>query len=202
MKTSCQFFKRNYRIIFLLFLLSPVNFFNVPLSKAYPKIHTQKTKSNFRVVGYYSLKSAMETDLKAFPFELLTHINLYFLNPDTLGNFNQDLSRLAPFIEAAHKNHVKVIPSIAGGSQHPYYHALLRDDKRAKFINDLLQIVLNYNFDGIDVDIEGSDIDENYESFAVDLTRVFHDHNKLVTAAIAVFYKDVLAIELCSNMIL
>ncbi|MEO6218867.1 MAG: glycosyl hydrolase family 18 protein [Ginsengibacter sp.] len=153
----------------------------------------QEEKSKFRIVGYYSLKSAMEVDLKKVPFDRLTHINLYFLNPDTVGNFNQDFTAIIPFIKAAHRNNVKVIPSIAGGGQHTYYHDLLKDDKRAKFINDLLQIALKYDFDGIDVDIEGSDIDENYETFAVELAGVLKTHNKLITAAIAVFYKDVLS---------
>ena len=149
-----------------------------------------RKKSDFRVVGYYSLKAAMTADLKTVPFDQLTHINLSFLNPDTLGNFNQDLSALAPFIKAAHKHHVKVLPSIAGGGKHEYYHTLLKDDKRARFINDLLLITLKNDFDGIDVDIEGSDIDENYEDFVVGLANVLKPHHKLITSAIAIFYKD------------
>lgn len=152
-----------------------------------------KIKSNFKVVGYYSLKAAMTADLRTVPFNKLTHINLSFLNPDTLGNFNQDLSALEPFIEAAHKHGVKVLPSIAGGGRHEYYHRLLRDDNRARFINDLLLITLNYNFDGIDVDIEGSDIDENYENFVVGLANVLKPRKKLITSAIAIFYKDQLS---------
>ena len=152
-----------------------------------------RKKSNFKVVGYYSLKAAMTADLKTVPFDKLTHINLSFLNPDTLGNFNQDLSALEPFIKAAHKHGVKVLPSIAGGGRHDYYHKLLRDENRARFINDLLLISLKYNFDGIDVDIEGSDIDENYENFVVGLANVLKPHKKLITSAIAIFYKDQLS---------
>lgn len=153
----------------------------------------QKNTSKFKIVGYYSLKSALTADLSTVPFNKLTHINLFFLNPDTLGNFSQDLSAIGPFIKAAHANNVKVLPSIAGGGKHNYYHDLLKDDKRNKFVQDLLQIVLTYDFDGIDVDIEGSDIDENYEKLAVELSKAFKPHKKLVTSAIAVFYKDVLS---------
>ena len=153
----------------------------------------QEEKSKFRIVGYYSLKSAATADLTSVPFDELTHINLYFLNPDSLGNFNQDLSGLIPFIEAAHSHNVKVIPSIAGGGPHAYYHDLLKKGKRKKLVDDLLQIVLTNNFDGIDVDLEGSDIDENYEDFAIDLAKEFHKHKKLVTSAIAVFYTDQLS---------
>lgn len=153
----------------------------------------QKNTSKFKIVGYYSLKSALNADLSTVPFNKLTHINLFFLNPDTIGNFSQDLSAIVPFIKAAHANNVKVLPSIAGGGKHNFYHALLKDDKRNKFVQDLLQIVLTYDFDGIDVDIEGSDIDENYEKLAVELSKAFKPHKKLVTSAIAVFYKDVLS---------
>ncbi len=153
----------------------------------------QQSNTTFKVVGYYSLKSAATADLASVPFDKLTHINMYFLNPDSLGNFSLDFQPLASFIKAAHDHHVKVLPSIAGGGKHPYYHELLKDGKRAKLVNDLLQIVLTNNFDGIDVDIEGTDIDENYESFAVDLAKAFKPHNKLVTSAIAIFYKDQLS---------
>lgn len=151
----------------------------------------QKTKKEkFRVVGYYSLRTAMNVDIKTVPFDQLTHINLSFLNPDTSGNFNQDYSKLAPFIAAAHAHHVKVLASIAGGGKHAYYAKLLNDQNRARFINDLLLVTLKYDLDGIDVDIEGSDIDANYENFATGLKRVMSANKKLTTAAVAVFYKD------------
>jgi len=149
-------------------------------------------KPAFKVVGYYSLNAAMTADLKTVPFDKLTHINLYFLNPDTLGNFTRDFSALAPFIKEAHKKKVKVLFSIAGGGKHPYYHDLLKDDKRNMLVNNLVSETLKYGLDGVDVDIEGSDIDENYETFVVELARSLRLHKKLITAAIAVFYKDVL----------
>ncbi len=145
---------------------------------------------SFRIVGYYSLKSAMEGNFQTVPFDKLTHINLYFLNPDSLGNFNTDLSAFIPFVNEAHRHNVKVLPSIGGGSPHPYYHKLLMDDNRAKLVNDLLQIALKYNFDGIDVDIEGGDISNKYEDFVVDLKKELLQHDKLLTAAIAVYSQD------------
>jgi GH18 family chitinase len=152
-------------------------------------VEAKQLKHNFKIVGYYSIRSAME-DYKKFPFSRLTHVNLSFLNPDTLGNFTRDLSALKPFIDKAHKKNVKVLFSIAGGSEHPYYHKLLKEDNRAMFIRNLLSQVINYNFDGIDVDIEGRDIDENYEAFVVELARELRLQHKLITSAIAVYYKD------------
>ena len=149
-----------------------------------------QTSNAFRVVGYYSLQSAMKEDLKNVPFDKVTHINLYFLNPDSSGNFIHDFSALIPFVKAAHSKNVKVLASIAGGGKHPYYAKLLKDNKRGILISNLLSIVLQCDLDGIDVDIEGSDIDENYDNFAIELAESLHQHKKLITAAIAVFYKD------------
>lgn len=146
-------------------------------------------QDSFKVVGYYSLRSALE-GTRRVPFTKLTHINLWFLNPDTLGNFTQDLSGLEPFIRKAHKNHVKVLFSIGGGSRQSQYHKLLQDEHRPLLINNLMAVALKHGVDGIDVDLEGRDIDENYEKFIVELARELHAHKKLITAAIAVYYKD------------
>jgi GH18 family chitinase len=134
----------------------------------------------------------MTDTLSHVPFDKLTHINLWFLNSDSLGNFTQDLSALAPFINAAHARKVKVLFSIGGGSPQPQYHALLKKDKRTGFIDSLVAVVLKYNLDGIDVDLEGSAIDENYEGFVTDLAAALRSRKKLITAAVAVFYKDAL----------
>jgi chitinase len=153
----------------------------------------QTANDKFKIVGYYSIRAALTADVNTVPFDKLTHVNLYFLNPDTLGNFTTDLSGLLPFIKAAHAKNVKVLPSIAGGSRHPYYHALLKDDKRPAFVKNLVDVALKYGFDGIDVDIENVDIDENYEKFAIDLSAALRAKKLLTTAAVAIFYKDQLS---------
>ena len=147
-------------------------------------------KPPFKIVGYYSLNAALATDQKQPAFDLLTHINLWFLNPDSAGSFSRDLSGLIPFVKAAHKKNVKVLVSIGGGSRQDQYHRLLQDDKRRALIDSLLAKVLICGLDGVDIDLEGSDIDENYEKFVVELASALKAHNKLITAAIAIYYKD------------
>ncbi|MBK8279679.1 MAG: hypothetical protein IPK94_06010 [Saprospiraceae bacterium] len=74
-----------------------------------------------KIVGYYSLKAAMsDPDTKSFKY--LTHINLWFFNPDTLGHFTQDLAAITPFIRKAHKRNIKVLFSLGGGSKQSQYH--------------------------------------------------------------------------------
>jgi chitinase len=83
-----------------------------------------------------------------------------------------------------------VLFSIGGGSKQPQYHYLLKDDRRPDLITKLVNEALKHDIDGIDVDLEGSNIDEYYEKFVVELAAALHSHNKLITAAIAVYYKD------------
>lgn len=146
-------------------------------------------KNDFKVVGYYSLRSALENP-RDVPFRHLTHVNLWFFNPDSLGNFTQDLSGLEPFIKKAHRKDVKVLFSIGGGSKQKQYHKLLKDEYRPALVTNLVDQALRYNVDGIDVDLEGSDIDDNYENFVIELGKALRKHNKLLTAAIAIYYKD------------
>jgi chitinase len=153
----------------------------------------QPASTPFRIIGYYSLRAAATADPATVPFDRLTHINLSFLNPDSSGEFAQDLSGLGPFVEAAHRHNVKVLASIGGGGAHPYYHDLLMPEKRAAFVDRLVGIATRANLDGIDVDLEGRDIDANYEPFVVDLAKALKARSKLITAAIAVFYKDTLS---------
>jgi chitinase len=167
------------------------SFFLIPalcLSLIY--VQAQKSKTSFKVVGYYSLNAAQSAKLEEVPFNELTHINLWFLNPDSAGNFTRDLSGMTFFVKEAHRKNVKVLFSIGGGSKQDQYHRLLQDDKRADLVNNLVSEVLKYDLDGIDVDLEGSNIDENYEKFVVELAAALKARNKLITAAIAIYYKD------------
>lgn len=142
-----------------------------------------------KVVGYFSLNAALNKPGSA-PLKYLTHVNLWFLNPDSAGNFSRDLSGLERFVSKAHKKNVKVLFSIGGGSKQPQYHYLLQDDNRAMLIRNLVAVVLQYGLDGVDVDLEGSDITGKYEAFVTELAAALRQHNKLITAAIAVYYKD------------
>ncbi len=150
----------------------------------------QEQSGAFRVIGYYSLRAAMSADPATVPFDKLTHINLSFLNPDASGAFTQDLTRLPAFVQAAHDRGVKVLVSIGGGGAHPQYRDVLKNERRAAFVERLVQIAVTAGLDGIDVDIEGGDIDENYEPFVVDLGQALRARGKLMTSAIAVFYKN------------
>jgi chitinase len=152
-------------------------------------LSAQNNASSFKIVGYYPIDQAMKVDTSEVPFDKLTHIMLAFVNPDSSGNLKQDLNSLTPFIKAAHNRNVKVLYSIGGGSYQGQYHALLKDARRQELIKNLVAKVIQYNTDGIDVDLEsgyafGPEVDPNYGIFIKELARALKSKNKLITAAL------------------
>ena len=165
------------------------------------KTSAQSPSPDFKIVGYYSLNAAMKEDPSAFPFEKLTHVNLFFIRPDKSGSIKPDISDLAPFMEAAHRHDVKVLYSIAGD-----FHPLIKEDKRPQLIKELVELVLNTDADGIDSDLEWgytlgplgmqtslsfpsvdpsyTKPDLNFNPFIMELSVALKAHNKLLTAAL------------------
>lgn len=153
----------------------------------------KKSKSEFKVVGYYFLYTALRDTVHAdstYQFlNKITHLNIAFVNPDSAGNFNLHLA-IDTLIQKAHQKNVKVLASIAGGGPHPYYSFLLDNSHRKSFIDNLVSLVKRYDFDGIDVDLEGGDINEYYGKFVEELAAALKPLKKLITSAIATAYKD------------
>ena len=152
-------------------------------------LSTGMLRAQFRVVGYLPKYTSTFADhLNAFDFTKLTHLNVAFFNPDTAGNFpSSQGTGLSQIVTKAHLNNVKVLISIAGGSNQSQYAKLLLNSNRAAFINKLVALVSLYNVDGIDVDLEGDNIDTNYESFVTELADTLHPSGKLLTAALAYY---------------
>lgn len=140
--------------------------------------------AQFKVVGYIRAKASVVSDLKKIDLSKITHLNIAFINPDTLGDF-KDMPELDSVVLLAHKANVKVLMSCGGGSRQAYYAKLLTDDNRARVVKNFLAFVKEYRLDGIDVDIEGDDIDDNYEKFVIALRQPLLKSKKLLTAALA-----------------
>ena len=176
----------NKKRFLILFFLSIFAYVNVTAQR-------KNSHNQFKVVGYYFLNAALRdtahTDSNYLFLNKITHLNIAFINPDSSGNFNQDLA-IETLIKKAHDKNVKVLASIAGGGPHPYYSTLLQDNEREMFIKNLVDMTKRYQLDGIDVDLEGDDIDDNYEKFVVELAASLHAAHKIITAAIATTYKD------------
>ena len=177
---------RDKKSFLILFILSISAYSNVIAQ-------LKNSRSPFKVVGYYFLNAALSdtasTDSNYLFLNKITHLNIAFINPDSSGNFRQHLA-IETLIKKAHDKNVKVLASIAGGGPHPYFSSLLQDNERETFIENLVAMAKRYQLDGIDVDLEGDDIDNNYEKFVVELAASLRASHKIITAAIATTYKD------------
>ena len=146
---------REKKSLLILFILSISAYSNVIAQ-------LKNSRSPFKVVGYYFLNAALSdtasTDSNYLFLNKITHLNIAFINPDSSGNFRQHLA-IETLIKKAHDKNVKVLASIAGGGPHPYFSSLLQDNERATFIENLVAMAKTYQLDGIDVDLEGDDID-------------------------------------------
>lgn len=141
--------------------------------------------AQFKVVGYIRPKANLMDDLKKVDLKKITHLNIAFINPDTNGVF-KEMSYLEEVVAYAQKQKVKVLMSCGGGSRQKYYGKLLTDARRPELVKNFVEFVKKYKLDGIDIDLEGDDIDDNYGSFVTELKKGL-GKKKLLTAALA-FY--------------
>lgn len=157
---------------------------------AFPKKGEQiklNPEKNFPIIAYVMCNDV--SSLSNIDFNSITHINYAFVNPDSSGNFKYNPC-LDSVVKLAHANGVRVLASIGGGSAPEYYSKLLQDGARARLVTKLTELASDYDLDGIDIDLEGGRIDENYDKLVKELAVNMKPLNKLLTAAIATVYKD------------
>lgn len=146
-------------------------------------------ENRFKVIGYLPNRTDLLVSAKEIDFGKITHLYIAFINPDSLGNLTRT-ENLKEITALAHSQNVKIMASIGGGGAPKYYPSFLIGEKKNKLIQDLVNLAVDNNLDGIDVDLEGALIDANYENFVIDLATALRQKNKLITAAIATVYKN------------
>ncbi len=144
--------------------------------------------SSFKVIGYLPVgRHDLSGFLSNFDFGSITHLNLAFINPDSSGAF-ADIPVIPQIVHLAHRAGVKVLMSMGGGGIPAYFTGFLTDDKRAAFVQSIASTLDKYQLDGVDVDLEGSAIDQHYAPFVSDLSSMVRARKKLLTAAVATPY--------------
>jgi len=140
--------------------------------------------AQYRVVGY--LPNSLDYPVR---YEHITHLNLAFENADSLGRLSFSPNNTG-YITGAHAKGKKVLVSVGGGGasfdteMQRRYTALFDDKNRGEFVTHIVNYLLEHNFDGIDVDLEGPAINEHYDKFIADLHRALKPQGKLLTAAL------------------
>lgn len=147
--------------------------------------------SPFRVVGYVTDAAVPE----AIPYEKLTAINFAFLIPNADGSFQplENPWKLQTIVALAHARAVKVLMSVGGWGLDKQFEALAADpDRRGRFVGGLVQIVDQYQLDGVDIDWEyptPGDSSDHFLALMRELRQAFPPP-KLLTAAVAALGKN------------
>ena len=139
----------------------------------------------FRVVAY-----ATDAVVPAvIPYDKLTHINYAFLLPNDDGTFQPLLNiwMIGELVNQAHQHDVKVLVSVGGWGWDPQFETMAaKPTLRTVFVQNLLKIVDQYQFDGADIDWEYPDPGQssiNFLSLMQEL-RAAMPKDKLLTAAV------------------
>jgi len=146
-----------------------------------------------RVVGYLPTYRFRENPV--LHLDTLTHLNIAFAVPNDKGKVEfaeTDPSALRRIVEQAHDAKVKVLVALAGAVESERTSDWLEKDFNA-VVDSLLALVDEYQFDGIDVDIEGDHIrPATYQPLMETLSRRLAElpERKLLTAAVADYRKE------------
>lgn len=146
------------------------------------------------VVAYVPNWIPLAEFAKTIPYDRVTHLNLAFENPvDDEGELSFNASN-REVIRRAREAKVKVLVSIGGGAASgneelkARYFKLIAADRRADFVKKIVAYLEKHHFDGIDVDIEGPSINEDYGGFIAELSAALKPKGKLLTAALSQGY--------------
>lgn len=145
-----------------------------------------------KMVGY--LPAYKTSAINSIDFCKLTHLNICFANPDAEGKIQ--LPEVSGIMSRAREQNPDIIICISlGGGVLPentkiYWSNLIDNPaNRSAFISELIRIVNNNHFDGVDFDLEWDAVTSGYNDFAVQLNDSLKKYDKLFTAALPGAYR-------------
>nr|WP_307991332.1 glycosyl hydrolase family 18 protein [uncultured Niameybacter sp.] len=165
-----------------------------PETPTYPQ--RPKDPTPFKVVGYYYGNEG-PGPVEEIQFDKLTHINYAFAIPTREGGIRplENPENAKKVIAEAHKNNVKVLLAVGGWSydnglelEPVFVAATTTDEKCQQLTNQIMAMVKEYGFDGVDLDWEHPRRDGNskyqYENLMKRLSEATLKEGKLLTSAV------------------
>lgn len=143
----------------------------------------------FKSVGYMPSWSG---SVSAIQYSKLTHINYSFVLPNSNGTLQgtPDPAKLQQLVSLGHQNGVKVSIAVGGwnnGNDDNFEILAAGANGRTTFVNSLINLVNQYNLDGVDIDWEYPDPGvegDNYTLLMRQLGDALHSRGKILTAAV------------------
>jgi hypothetical protein len=151
---------------------------------------SQQAFSQFRMVGYMPSWSGTAAEIQ---YNKLTHINYAFIRPTTTGGLTaiDQPAKLQDIVSRGHAAGVKVGMAIGGWSDlnNADFQSMAGNASyRSTFINNVVNMINQYQLDGIDIDWEypadGAD-PANYATMMTELGNAMHSRGKYLTAAVS-----------------
>lgn len=149
-----------------------------------------------RRVGYLpTYRGSFASWAEALDFGRLTHLVVAFGSPAADGTVSlpeQSDADLDALVGAAHACNVKVLLSFGGGADTTgaEIRELITPAKVQGFAAKIAEYVAAHALDGVDVDLEGNSVNENYGGFVDALSTVLAPEGKLLTAALGTWFAE------------
>jgi chitinase len=120
------------------------------------------------VLGYYPSWVA-HPNPKEIRYERFTHLAHAFVKADAQGTLKED--KAIPhreFARRAHEKNVKVLLSLGGAASAKIFRQIVKDDDvRRRYVDAVSTLVLGAQYDGIDVDWEPTESEEDRKGLVV-----------------------------------
>lgn len=145
--------------------------------------------NGFRSVGYMP---SWAGNVNSIQYTKITHINYSFALPNSNGTLQAipNPSKLSQLVSLGHSNGVKVSLAIGGwndGNDSAFEALAGNTASRTTFVNSVVDVVNQFNLDGIDMDWEYPDpgtSGSNFTALMSQLSAAMHSRGKLLTAAV------------------
>lgn len=121
------------------------------------------------VAGYYPAWAGWSMPPNAIQYDKLTHVIHCFVWPDRRGRLQMyDEMRSSELTAAAHAQNTKVLIAVGGwGNSDNFPRVTAREDLRRRFIEEIIGYVEEHNYDGIDIDWEYPESDEDKKNLTI-----------------------------------
>ncbi|MEV4537872.1 glycosyl hydrolase family 18 protein [Asanoa sp. NPDC049518] len=145
--------------------------------------------NGFKSVGYMPSWAGSAT---AIQYSKLTHVNYAFVLPNGNGSLTavDNPSKLQQIVSLGHAANTKVLIAIGGwndGNDSGFEQMAANAGTRTTFVNNVVNLVNQYNLDGVDIDWEYPDAGtsgNNFTALMSQLSTAMHSRGKLLTAAV------------------
>ncbi|MGM9988032.1 MAG: glycosyl hydrolase family 18 protein [Bacillaceae bacterium] len=155
----------------------------------------EQQSSKFRIVGYYPYWTSISL-ADSIQFDKVTHIMWSFILPTADGTIKplENTTKLRELLTTAKRYGVKVYVSVGGYSDGDvvlasvFEEAMSKADSANRLVDSIMQVVYDYDFDGVDVDWEfpkaGTPSQQGYQDLMIMLRKRLKPINKGLSTAV------------------